>query len=70
MSLLGAGGVSAIDPSEPFVAAAQERFPGVDVSTGTAESLSFDDDTFDAALAQLVVHFMQDPVQGCVRWRA
>ncbi len=64
VALLGEGGVSAIDPSEPFVAAAKERFPGADISAGTAESLSFDDDTFDASMAQLVVHFMPDPVQG------
>jgi SAM-dependent methyltransferase len=64
VALVGEGGVSAIDPSEPFVAAAQERFPGVDITAGTAESLRFDDDTFDAALAQLVVHFMRDPVAG------
>ena len=30
----------------------------------TAESLPFPDKTFDAALAQLVVHFMSDPVAG------
>jgi SAM-dependent methyltransferase len=64
VALLGEGGVSAIDPSEPFVAAAKERFPGADISAGTAESLRFDDDTFDASMAQLVVHFMQDPVAG------
>ena len=29
-----------------------------------AEQLPFDDDTFDATLAQLVVHFMSDPVAG------
>jgi SAM-dependent methyltransferase len=60
----GPDGVAAIDPSEPFVAAARERFPGVDVRLGAAEHLPFDDDTFDAALAQLVVQFMGDPVGG------
>ena len=30
----------------------------------SAEHLPFPDDTFDAALAQLVVHFMADPVAG------
>ena len=29
-----------------------------------AEQPPFPDETFDAALAQLVVHFMADPVQG------
>jgi SAM-dependent methyltransferase len=61
---LGSGAVTAVDPSEPFVAAAQERNPGATVLRASAEELPFDDDSFDAALAQLVVHFMQDPVGG------
>ncbi len=61
---LGADQVAAIDPSPPFVAATRERFPGVDVRQGTAEQLPFPDDGFDLALAQLVVHFMADPVAG------
>lgn len=61
---LGAGNVSAVDPSEQFVAAARERHPGVDVQRASAEDLPFADDAFDAALAQLVVHFMTDPVRG------
>jgi SAM-dependent methyltransferase len=61
---LGPDNVAAVDPSEPFVAAAKERHPGVDVRLATAEQLPFGDDQFDAALAQLVVHFMADPVAG------
>jgi SAM-dependent methyltransferase len=61
---LGPDGVAAVDPSPPFVEAARERHPGVDVRLGAAEALPFDDVTFDAALAQLVVHFMDDPVTG------
>ena len=61
---LGASNVSAVDPSEPFVAAVRERLPGVDVREASAERLPFDDHAFDAALAQLVVHFMSDPVAG------
>jgi SAM-dependent methyltransferase len=61
---LGAASVAAADPSEPFVAAAGERNPGVDVRHAAAEALPFDDDAFDAVLAQLVVHFMADPVAG------
>ncbi len=61
---LGAGAVAAIDPSAPFVAAAAARFPGVEVRKGSAEDLPYADDAFDAALAQLVVHFMKDPVAG------
>lgn len=59
---VGAEAVCAIDPSAPFVAAARERLPGVDVRQGAAESLPWPDATFDAAVAQLVVHFMTDPV--------
>jgi SAM-dependent methyltransferase len=61
---LGAAAVSAVDPSEPFVAAARERHPGVRVRRAAAERLPFGDEAFDAALAQLVVHFMTDPVAG------
>jgi SAM-dependent methyltransferase len=61
---LGPGAVSAVDPSEPFVAAARERHPGVTVRRAAAEQLPFQDQTYGAALAQLVVHFMEDPVAG------
>jgi ubiquinone/menaquinone biosynthesis C-methylase UbiE len=61
---LGPDAVTAIDPSPPFVEAAAARFPRVDIRTGAAEDLPFPDAHFDAALAQLVVHFMADPVQG------
>jgi SAM-dependent methyltransferase len=61
---LGSAAVSAVDPSEPFVAAARARSPEVDVQRAPAEQLPFPDEAFDASLAQLVVHFMQDPVQG------
>jgi SAM-dependent methyltransferase len=61
---LGPDAVSAVDPSESFVEAARERHPGVSVQRAAAEQLPFEDGTFDAALAQLVVHFMADPVAG------
>src|SRR5215468_8586984 len=48
---LGVGEVCAVDPSESFAVAAAERLP-------------FPDGAFDAVLAQLVVHFMADPVAG------
>lgn len=63
-SRLGASSVTAIDPSEPFVAAVRERLPGVTVLQGSAEQLPFPDGAFDAALSQLVVHFMADPARG------
>jgi SAM-dependent methyltransferase len=61
---LGPSCVAAVDPSEPFVAAAQERHSGVSVRRAAAEDLPFEDERFDAALGQLVVHFMTDPVAG------
>ena len=56
--------VVAIDPSPPFLDAIRARFPGIEVRQGTAEELPYDTGAFDAALAQLVVHFMSDPVAG------
>lgn len=61
---LGPAGVSAVEPSEPFVEAARERHPGVDVRQAAAEQLPFPDGEFDASLAQLVVHFMASPIAG------
>ena len=63
-SRLGDSSVMAIDPSESFVEATRRRLPGVRVDVGTAEHLPWDDGSFDLALAQLVVHFMSDPVAG------
>lgn len=59
---LGACQVLACDPSPPFVSACRERLPGVDVRSGTAESIPFGDQVADLALAQLVLHFVTDPV--------
>jgi SAM-dependent methyltransferase len=56
--------IAAVDPTPSFVAATTERFPLADVREASAEALPFADDTFDAAVAQLVVHFMSDPVGG------
>lgn len=61
---LAPGAVTAVDPSDQFVAAVRERYPEVSVLQAAAEQLPFPDDSFDAALAQLVVHFMADPVAG------
>lgn len=66
---VGAPSVTAVDPSPPFVAAVQERYPLVGVRQCAAEELPFADDTFDATLAQLVVHFMADPVAGLAEMR-
>ncbi len=61
---LGPAAVAAVDPSGSFVAATRARNPGVDVRRASAEKLPFQDHAFDAALAQLVVHFMSDPIAG------
>ncbi|MBA3244224.1 MAG: class I SAM-dependent methyltransferase [Actinobacteria bacterium] len=66
---LGPAAVSAVDPSEPFVEAARERNPEVEVLRASAEQLPFPDRIFDTALAQLVVHFMSDPIAGLAEMR-
>ena len=58
---LGAAAVTACDPSEPFVAECRARHPGVDVRRGRAEELPVEDASQDAALAQLVLHFVSEP---------
>ena len=60
----GPDAVAAVDPEPAFVAAAAAACPGVEVRVARAEELPFDSDVFGAALAQLVVHFMTDPVRG------
>ncbi len=64
VSRLGADCVAAIDPSPSFVSAVRARFTDVEVHSCAAEHLPFPDHSFDFALAQLVVHFMSDPVEG------
>jgi SAM-dependent methyltransferase len=63
-SLTDPGLVAAVDPSPPFVAAVSQRCPAAEVRLAPAEELPFRDDTFDMTLAELVVHFMSDPVGG------
>lgn len=60
---LGADRVAGVDPS-PLVEACADRVPGADVRRGAAEALPWPDDSFDVALAQLVIHFLDDPVVG------
>jgi SAM-dependent methyltransferase len=63
-SRLGVDAVCAVEPSASFAAAVRERLPGVDVRQAAAEQLPFADGEFDAVMAQLVVHFIADPVAG------
>ena len=67
--IVGAENVAGVDPSEPFVAEARTRVPGADLRVGPAESLPFEDASFDAALSQLVFHFVQDPGQSVAEMR-
>lgn len=69
VELVGPERVAAVDPSEPFVEALKARFPAADVRLGRAEALPFENDLFDAVLAQLVVNFMADPKAGVAEMR-
>ena len=69
VELVGPERVAAVEPSEPFVGALRERFPKIDARQGFAESLPFEDDSFDAVLALLVVNFMADPKAGVAEMR-
>ena len=62
--IVGAANVAAVDPSEPLIESCRARLPDADVRVAPAESLPFDDDSFDAVLAQLVVPFMSDAPRG------
>jgi SAM-dependent methyltransferase len=66
---LGADSVIAADPSRPLVAACAERVPGADVRVARAESLPWPDDSVDAALAQLVVNFLEEPAAALIEMR-
>ena len=61
----GPGRVTAVDPSDEFVAALRGQYqPGVQVIRAPAEDLPFEGRCFDVTLAQLVVNVMDDPVAG------
>lgn len=61
---LGVENVSAVDPSQSFVVALRRDWPALDVQAGSADRLPYADDLFEHTLAQLVVHFMPDPMAG------
>ncbi len=57
--------VSGLDPSEPMLALAAERFgEAVDLYQGFAEDLPFDDNAFDYAILVKTLEFCQDPQQA------
>ena len=61
--------VAAADPSPPFVAALERRFPEIEVRSAPAEELPWPDESFDLALAQLVLTFMRDAPSGVAEMR-
>lgn len=56
--------VAAVEPSPSFAQSLGRRLPAVEVVAAPAEELPWDGETFDAALAQLVVAFMTDASAG------
>jgi len=65
---LGPAAVAAADPS-PLGEAAAARVPEADVRKAQAEHLPWPDASFDAALAQLVIHFLDAPRAGLAEMR-
>src|SRR5260221_291014 len=61
--------VAAAGPSPHFVEAIRARLPEVDAQVAPAEELPWADESFDAALAQLVVSFMRDAPAGVFEMR-
>lgn len=56
----GASRVAAAEPSPELTAALRRRLPEVEVREAPAEDLPWDDRSFDAVLAQLVIGFVRD----------
>jgi ubiquinone/menaquinone biosynthesis C-methylase UbiE len=56
--------VAAAEPAPAFAESLRRRFPDLDVRETGAEDLPWADDSFDVALAQLVVAFMDDAPAG------
>lgn len=66
---LGDAAVAACDPSPSFVEECSARYPHVNVRPGRAEAIPFDENAFDAVLAQLVLPFVSDPTQAAREMR-
>lgn len=58
------GAVAAAEPSAQLEQDLRRRLAGCDVRRAGMEALPFADGAFDAAVAQLVVQFVADPVAG------
>ena len=57
---VGDANVAAAEPSSDYVRVLRDRFPGAAVEQAPAADLPWEDGAFDAALAQLVVVFVDD----------
>jgi len=57
---VGEANVAAAEPSSDYVQVLRDRFPGAAVEQAPAAELPWEDGTFDATLAQLVVVFVDD----------
>lgn len=66
---LGPDLVRACDPSRSFVAECARRHPGVEARVGRAEAIPYADSRFDVVLAQLVLHFVDDPPRAAEEFR-
>ena len=60
VSRVGEPLVAAAEPSPDYSSSLRARYPGLEVQRAPAEELPWPNDSFDAALAQLVVTFMTD----------
>lgn len=58
------GAVTGLDLNEGMLAVAQQKAPSIDWRQGRAESLPFEDDTFDAVVSQFGIMFFQDRVMA------
>jgi SAM-dependent methyltransferase len=63
---LGAENVGAAEPSTDYAETLRKKFPGLDVREAPAEELPWEDASFDVALGQLIVVFLND-APGAVR---
>ena len=64
VAAVGAGAVTAIDPSPPFLEYCAGQYPGVTAKVAKAEDIPFADNRFDAVFSQLVIHFIGDLPQA------
>jgi len=56
-----AGSVTGLDPNGDMLAVAERNHPGIDWREGRAESIPYDDGSFDAVVSQFGLMFFTDP---------